>query len=110
MTDLLNALFHAVVYAVVSGAILIVAYYVLDLVTPGHLGSHLHGSDEDGKASVHLQSRSAALVASAWMISERAGPLHRDLEQRRHQLRLAAACGRSPSACLASPSTPPCSS
>ncbi len=69
MTDLLNALFHAVVYAVVSGAILIVAYYVLDLVTPGHLGSHLHGSDEDGKASVHLQSRSAALVASAWMVS-----------------------------------------
>lgn len=69
MSDLLNALAHAIVYALVSGLILIAAYYVLDLVTPGHLGSHLHGSDEDGSASVHLQSRSAGLVASAWMIS-----------------------------------------
>ncbi|WP_104105128.1 DUF350 domain-containing protein [Nocardioides sp. 616] len=69
MTDLLNAVFHAVVYALVSGVILIAAYYVLDLVTPGHLGSHLHGTDESGKASVHLQSRSAGLVASAWMVS-----------------------------------------
>ncbi|WP_110180966.1 DUF350 domain-containing protein [Nocardioides solisilvae] len=69
MSDLLTALFHAVVYALVSGVVLIVAYYVLDLVTPGHLGSHLHGTDEDGRASVHLQSRSAGLVASSWMVS-----------------------------------------
>lgn len=69
MTDLLTALFHAVVYAVVAGAVLIAAYYVLDAVTPGHLGRHLHGSDENGEASVHRQSRSAAVVASAWLVS-----------------------------------------
>jgi uncharacterized membrane protein YjfL (UPF0719 family) len=69
VTDLLNALFHAVVYAVVAGAVLIAAYYVLDAVTPGHLGSHLHGSDEEGEASVHRQSRSAGVVTAAWMVS-----------------------------------------
>ena len=69
MTDLLNALFHAVVYAVVAGAVLIAAYYVLDAVTPGHLGSHLHGSDENGEASVHRQSRSAGVVTAAWLVS-----------------------------------------
>lgn len=69
MNDLLNALFHAVVYAAIAGLVLIVAYYVLDLVTPGHLGSHLHGTDEKGESSVHMQSRSAGLVTAAWMIS-----------------------------------------
>jgi Domain of Unknown Function (DUF350) len=69
VTDLLTALAHAVVYAVVAGAVLLASYYVLDAVTPGHLGSHLHGSDESGEASVHRQSRSAAVVASAWLVS-----------------------------------------
>jgi hypothetical protein len=68
-SDLLNALFHAVVYAGIAGAMLVVAYYVLDLVTPGHLGSHLLGVDERGEESVHAQSKSAAVVTSAWMIS-----------------------------------------
>lgn len=69
MTDLLNALLHAVVYALVAGTVLIGAYYVLDAVTPGHLGSHLHGSVEGGEASVHRQSRSAGVVTAAWMLS-----------------------------------------
>jgi hypothetical protein len=69
MTDLLDALFHAIVYAVIAGAMLVVAYYVLDLVTPGHLGSHLLGVDERGEESVHAQSKSAAAVTSAWLVS-----------------------------------------
>lgn len=69
MTDLLTALFHAVVYAVVAGTVLIGAYYALDAVTPGHLGSHLHGSVGGGEASVHRQSRSAGVVTAAWMVS-----------------------------------------
>lgn len=69
MTDLLDALVHAVVYAGVAGVLLLVSYYVLDLVTPGHLGSHLLGVDERGQESVHAQSRSAAVVTSAWLVS-----------------------------------------
>ena len=67
MSDLLNALGHAAVYAVVAGVLLVVAYYVLDLVTPGHLGTHLRGGDDhdtDGAASA-----SAGLVAAAWLMS-----------------------------------------
>ena len=45
MTDLLDALLHAAAYALVGGAMLVVAYYVLDLATPGHLGTHLRGVD-----------------------------------------------------------------
>jgi hypothetical protein len=69
VTDLLNALFHATVYALVAGVVLIMAYYVLDAVTPGHLGSHLHGTDENGEGSVHRHSRSAGLVTAAWLAS-----------------------------------------
>lgn len=69
LLDLLNALGHAVVYAVLAGGLLVVAYYVLDLVTPGHLGSHLRGVDASGQESVHLASRSAGVVTSAWLIS-----------------------------------------
>ncbi len=72
MSDLLNALGHAVVYAVLAGALLVVAYYVLDLVTPGHLGSHLRGIDERGEESVHAASRSAGVVAGAWLLSNAA--------------------------------------
>jgi len=69
LLDLLNALGHAVVYALLAGALLIAAYYVLDLVTPGHLGSHLRGVDSNGEESVHLASRSAGVVTSAWLVS-----------------------------------------
>lgn len=69
MTDLLDALFHAVVYAAVGGAMLVAGYYVLDLATPGHLGSRLLGVDERGEESVHAQSKSAAVVTSAWLLS-----------------------------------------
>jgi len=72
MTDLLNALGHAVVYALLAGALLVVAYYVLDLVTPGHLGSHLRGVDERGEESVHAASKSAGVVAAAWLVSNAA--------------------------------------
>ena len=72
MTDLLDALLHAVAYALVGGAMLVVAYYVLDLATPGHLGTHLRGVDENGNESVHAHSRSAGLVTSAWLASNAA--------------------------------------
>ncbi|WP_210651038.1 DUF350 domain-containing protein [Nocardioides sp. SYSU D00065] len=69
MTDLINALLHAVAYAVVGGAMLVVSYYVLDLATPGHLGTHLRGVDENGDESVHAHSRSAGVVTAAWLVS-----------------------------------------
>jgi hypothetical protein len=72
VTDLLNALFHAVAYALVGGAMLVAAYYVLDLATPGHLGTHLRGVDENGMESVHAHSRSAGVVTSAWLVSNAA--------------------------------------
>lgn len=69
LEDLFTALYHAVVYAILAGALLVAAYYVLDLLTPGHLGKHLQGVDETGVESVHHQSKSAALVTSAWLAS-----------------------------------------
>lgn len=66
---LLVALGHAIVYALAAGVLLVVAYYVLDLVTPGHLGSHLRGIDETGAESVHAASRSAGLVTASWLVS-----------------------------------------
>lgn len=68
MNNLLVALLHAVVYAATAGVLLVAAYYVLDMITPGHLGRQLRGaSDEDGEHA--LPSQSAGLVAAAWMIS-----------------------------------------
>jgi uncharacterized membrane protein YjfL (UPF0719 family) len=61
MSDLLDAALHAVVYAVVGGALVVLALYVLDLLTPGHLGTHLRGSGSTA-------SGSAGLVAAAWLI------------------------------------------
>jgi hypothetical protein len=69
LIDLLDALWHAAVYALLAGALLTASYYVLDLVTPGHLGSHLRGVDTNGEESVHLASRSAGVVTSAWLVS-----------------------------------------
>ena len=67
MNALLNAMLHAVVYAVTAGALLVAAYYVLDVITPGHLGRQLRGSEEDGQASA--PSQSAGVVAAAWTVS-----------------------------------------
>ena len=72
MTDLLDALLHAVAYALVGGAMLVAAYYVLDLATPGHLGTHLRGVDENGNESVHAHSKGAGVVTSAWLVSNAA--------------------------------------
>jgi hypothetical protein len=62
VSDLLSALGHAAVYAAAASVLLVVAYYVLDLVTPGHLGSHLLGTDE-------TVSSSAGVVTGAWLVS-----------------------------------------
>lgn len=68
MNSLPDAMLHAVVYAFTSGALLVAAYYVLDLITPGHLGRQLRGgSEEDGAAAA--PSQSAGVVAAAWMVS-----------------------------------------
>lgn len=68
LDQLLSALGHAVVYALLTGALLVLAYYVLDLVTPGHLGRHLRGGGTDG-AGTALPSSGAGVVAGAWLVS-----------------------------------------
>jgi len=72
VTDLIDALLHAVAYALVGGAMLVLSYYVLDLAIPGHLGSYLRGVDDNGQESVHAHSRGAGLVTSAWLVSNAA--------------------------------------
>lgn len=69
LESLLDGLGHAIVYAVLAGALLVVAYFVLDLVTPGHLATRLRGIDETGAESVHVASRSAGVVTAAWLLS-----------------------------------------
>lgn len=66
MNTLLVALLHAVVYAVAAGVLLLAAYYVLDLVTPGRLGQRLRGGAD---ADAAPQSNSAGVVTAAWLIS-----------------------------------------
>jgi uncharacterized membrane protein YjfL (UPF0719 family) len=69
INHLLTALLHAVVYALTAGVLLIAAYYVLDLITPGHLGRQLRGqSEKDGDGGT-APSQSAGVIAAAWMIS-----------------------------------------
>jgi len=70
MSDLLDAAFHAVVYALVGGALVVLALGVLDLLTPGHLGRHLRGpaTEADRSAGHHAASGSAGLVAAAWLV------------------------------------------
>ena len=63
MNDLLTALWHGAVYAIVGGALLVLAYFVLDLLTPGRLGGQFSHSAEGEP------SHSAGLVASAWLLS-----------------------------------------
>ncbi|MCW2868126.1 MAG: hypothetical protein JWR20_2314 [Marmoricola sp.] len=62
MFDLWSAVYHGVVYALLGGVVLVAAYYVLDLLTPGHLGRHLLGGPESPP------SASAALVSAAWLL------------------------------------------
>lgn len=80
MADLLDAAFHAVVYALVGGALVVLALGVLDLLTPGHLGRQLRGpvgGDPADGGSVGADpvaqgagapSGSAGVVAAAWLI------------------------------------------
>jgi hypothetical protein len=82
MPDLLDSLLHAVVYALVGGALVVASFGVLDLLTPGHLGQHLRGSaaaDDtrdpmgrpdglEGVQGAGAASGSAALVTSAWLL------------------------------------------
>ncbi|SDT11684.1 protein of unknown function [Nocardioides scoriae] len=66
MFDLWTALYHGVIYALLAGAVLVLAYLVLDLLTPGHLGRHLLGGED------HEASYSAATVTAAWMVGNAA--------------------------------------
>ncbi len=66
MNNLLDALLHAVVYAVTAGVLLLAAFYVLDLVTPGRLGQRLRGGVD---ADTAPPSNSAGVVTAAWLIS-----------------------------------------
>lgn len=62
MTDLLSALGHAAAYSIAAAVLLVAAYFVLDLATPGHLGKHLRGWDS-------RPSFSAGVVTAAWLLS-----------------------------------------
>jgi hypothetical protein len=68
MDDILNGLGHAAVYAAAGTALLVAAYFVLDLLTPGHLGSHLHGTTgagaDDGAIRVVIGPPSSRGTAS----------------------------------------------
>ena len=66
MFDLWTALYHGVVYALLAGAVLVLAYLVLDLLTPGHLGRHLLGGED------HDASYSAATVTASWLVGNAA--------------------------------------
>lgn len=68
MDDILIGLGHAAVYAAAGTALLVAAYFVLDVLTPGHLGSHLHGGATDAGTEGGA-SYSAALVSAAWLLS-----------------------------------------
>jgi len=70
MSDLLDAALHAIVYALVGGALVVLALGVLDLLTPGHLGRQLRGgtAGDPGHHEGHAASGSAGLVAAAWLI------------------------------------------
>lgn len=67
-SDLLPALLDAATFAVPMTALLLVSYLVLDLQTPGHLGTHLTGDADAGRAP----SWSAAVVTAAWVLSSAA--------------------------------------
>jgi hypothetical protein len=69
MADILNGLGHAAVYAAAGTALLVAAYFVLDLLTPGHLGAHLHGSAGAAAGADGAASHSAGLVSAAWLVS-----------------------------------------
>lgn len=58
MQDLLPALGYGVAYGLIGTLVLVVAWFVLDLLTPGKLGEHLH------------VSHSASLVAATWMLAQ----------------------------------------
>lgn len=58
MEDLLPALGYGVAYGLIGTAVLVLSWFVLDLLTPGKLGDHLQ------------VSHSAALVASTWMLAQ----------------------------------------
>jgi uncharacterized membrane protein YjfL (UPF0719 family) len=70
MKPLPEALLHASVYAITAGVLLVVAYYVLDMITPGHLGRRLRGeSKKDAEGGEVAPSQSAGVIVGAWMIS-----------------------------------------
>lgn len=55
---MLEALGYAAVYSVVGTVLLGIGFYVLDLLTPGHLGRHI----------IDARSVNAAIVASAGLL------------------------------------------
>lgn len=71
---LLHGLGYGAAYTGVGLALLVLGHYVLDLLTPGHLGTHLLGGrDVEAKSGSHTLregSYSAGLVAGAWTIGQ----------------------------------------
>jgi len=58
MTDLAHALAYGAAYGLLGTVALIGAWFVLDLLTPGRLGDHLH------------RSHSAGVIAATWMLAQ----------------------------------------
>lgn len=58
MHDLPSALGYGVAYGLLGTVVLVLSWFVLDLLTPGRLGDHLR------------TSQSAGLVAATWMVAK----------------------------------------
>lgn len=61
LLPLLQGLGYAAAYTIVGLALLAASIFVLDLLTPGHYGSHLIGASA---------SHGAGLVGAAWMLGQ----------------------------------------
>ncbi len=72
MIDILTAAMYALVFLAVSVPLLVIAFYTLDVITPGHkLGDRIAGDLVPSQGLVkHEGSFSAAIVTSAWMIMQ----------------------------------------
>ena len=70
MQPLLHGLGYGATYTAVGLGLLAIGYYVLDLLTPGHLGRHLLGRGGEGVHEPSPGSGGAGLVGAAWMLGQ----------------------------------------
>jgi|SRR3954468_11001812 Domain of Unknown Function (DUF350) len=75
-STIFTGLGYGAAYTGAGLVLLALGYWVLDLLTPGHLGTHLlRGGDRGGRPdglSDALASQGAGTVAAAWMLAQAA--------------------------------------